>query len=74
MAVKPDHPRVQELLNNMSGLDLSKVMAARKEPLVVPHYQLLTLEELQKVRIVTLGPLLVITCNCVARAHSTGNT
>lgn len=48
-AVEPDHSEVQALLNTLAGLDLNKVMARRKEPLVVPHYQLMSLEQLQQV-------------------------
>lgn len=49
VAVTPDSPDVLVLLNNLAGLDLNKVMARRKEPLVVPRYQLMTLEQLQDV-------------------------
>lgn len=48
-AVKPSDPKVQALLSNLAGLDLTKLMARRQEPLIVPHYKLMTLEELQEV-------------------------
>ena len=50
VAVTPDNPDVLALLNNLAGLDLNKVMARRKESLIVPRYQLMTLEQLQEVR------------------------
>ena len=49
VAVNPGDAEVQSLLVNLAGLDLHKVMARRKEPLLVPHYQLMTLEQLQEV-------------------------
>ena len=48
--VGADHPQIQSLLKSLCGLQLSKVMARRKEPLVVPRYQLMTFEQLQQVR------------------------
>lgn len=56
VAVNPNHPEVQSLLGKLTGLDLNKVMARRKEPLVVPHYQLMTLEQLQNVSLRQAGP------------------
>ena len=58
-AVKPDHPEVQRLLNSLAGLDLDRVMAKRREPLVVPHYQLMTLEQLKQVSVLGVCVLLV---------------
>ena len=49
VAVEPDNAEVQALLLNLAGLDLHKVMARRKEPLLIPHYKLMTLEQLQEV-------------------------
>ena len=49
VAVKPDDAQVKTLLASLAGLDLHKVMARRKEPLLVPHYKLMTLEQLQEV-------------------------
>lgn len=50
VAVEPNNPEVLRILNSLAGLDLNRVMAKRREPLVVPHYQLMTLEQLQQVR------------------------
>lgn len=50
VAIEPDDAKVQRLLNNLAGLELKKVMIKRKEPLIPPHYQLMTLEQLQQVR------------------------
>ena len=49
MAVEATDPRVQELLNSLAIPDVSKVLGSKVEPLRVPHYKLLTLEELEKV-------------------------
>lgn len=50
VAVEPNNPEVLRILNSLAGLDLNRVMAKRREPLVVPHYQLMTLEQLQQVQ------------------------
>lgn len=49
VAVEPDNPEIVAILNSLAGLNLDRVMAKRREPLVVPHYQLMTLEQLQEV-------------------------
>ena len=49
VSVKPDDPAVSTLLNSLGGIKLSQVMATRKELLVVPHYQLMTFDQLQQV-------------------------
>ena len=48
-SVFPSDPRAQLLLNNLAGLDVEKVLPRRKEPLVVPRYKLMTLDELDEV-------------------------
>lgn len=50
MTVSPEEPEVQALLNSLTGVDLYKVMARRREPLLVPHYKLMNMEQLQEVR------------------------
>jgi hypothetical protein len=62
VAVAPDDPEVLRLLNSMAGLDLNRVMAKRREALVVPHYQLMTLEQLQQVSLF----IVCIKMTCVA--------
>ena len=49
VAIESGNPEVLRLLTKLSGLNLDRVMAKRREPLVVPHYQLMTLEELEHV-------------------------
>lgn len=51
-SVDADNPQAQSLLKSLCGLQLNKVMARRKEPLVVPRYQLMTFEQLELVRTV----------------------
>ena len=48
-AVSVQDERVQALLVQLTGMDLNKVFAARKEPLRPPTYKLLTKKELEKV-------------------------
>lgn len=48
MSVKDD--RVQKLLSKLTGTDFDRVFAPRAEPLAVPHYKLMTLEQLKQVR------------------------
>ena len=48
-AVSVDDERVQELLSQLTGLDLDKVFSPRQEPLQPPTYKLMTLNELEKV-------------------------
>ena len=48
-AVSVQDERVQALLVQLTGMDLDKVFAARKEPLRPPTYKLLTKKELEKV-------------------------
>ena len=40
---------MQKLLSRMTGLDLDKVFAPRKEPLVLPRYRLMNKAQLEKV-------------------------
>ncbi|XP_064382419.1 small ribosomal subunit protein mS22-like isoform X2 [Halichondria panicea] len=47
--VGPNDERVQELLLRMTGMDFDKVFAAKKEPLKLPQYRLMTMEELKEV-------------------------
>lgn len=49
VGVEPTDERVQELMLRMTGMDFDKVFAPRKEPLLLPKYKLMTLEELEKV-------------------------
>ena len=48
-AVSADDERVQELMRQLTGLDLDKVFSPRREPLQPPIYKLMTLNELEKV-------------------------
>ena len=49
MGINPGDPKVMSLLNNLVELDLDKGIIKRVEPLVLPHYKLMTLEQLQEV-------------------------
>ncbi len=49
VAVNASNPEVLERLNSLAVVDVSKVFKAKVEPLHVPYYKLLTLEELEKV-------------------------
>ena len=49
-AVHVQDERVQTLLSQLTGLDLDKVFTPRKEPLQLPTYKLMTMEELEKVK------------------------
>ena len=51
-AVSVQDERVQSLLTQLTGMDLDKVFAARKEPLRPPTYKLLTREQLEKVYLI----------------------
>ena len=57
-AVSVTDERVQALLTQLTGLDLEKIFSARKEPLQPPTYQLLSLEQLEKVIKVVASPSL----------------
>lgn len=48
-AVNVQDERVQNLLSQMTGLDLDKVFSPRREPLQPPTYKLMTLQQLDKV-------------------------
>lgn len=60
VAVDPSHPQAKSLLNNLGGLNLNKVMERRKEPLLVPYYKLMTLEQLEEVNYVPWTSRLVV--------------
>jgi len=49
VAVKASDPQVKDLLNSLAIPDVSKVLKSKVEPLRVPYYKLLTMEELEKV-------------------------
>ena len=49
VSVCPDDSRVQELILRMTGMDFDKVFTPHREPLSLPKYKLMTLEELKKV-------------------------
>lgn len=50
-AVSVEDERVQELLSRVSGMDMDVVFAPRKEPLIPPRYQLMTRDQLDKVKL-----------------------
>ena len=71
----PDDERVQELILRMTGMDFDRVFAPRKEPLSLPKYKLMTLEELEKVGIdhpVCKVGINYPMCACVARDRVIG--
>lgn len=49
-----DDERVKSLLKTMSGCNLDKIFAARKEALAPPTYQLMTEEEVLQVGLATI--------------------
>lgn len=51
MSVDPGDPAVQQLLDSLAIPDVPKVLKTKIEPLRVPYYKLLTLEELEKVSV-----------------------
>ena len=48
--MRVDDDRVQELLLRMTGMDLDRVFATRKEPLMTPHFRLMSEAQLKRVR------------------------
>lgn len=44
-----DDERVCELLSRVSGMDMDVIFSPRKEPLIPPHYQLMTRDQLKEV-------------------------
>ncbi len=47
--VSSEDERVQDLLARMTGMDFEKVFAPKKEPLKLPKYKLMSMEELEEV-------------------------
>lgn len=70
VAIEPDNPQVLRLLSRLSGLDLDKVMAKRREPLVVPHYQLMSLEELEQVSLLAVFVIVSTSAHVASRGNS----
>ena len=62
-SVSVQDERVQALLSQLTGMDLDKVFAARKEPLMPPTYKLLTLEELEKVETSVFVEIVCMMCD-----------
>lgn len=54
VAASAQDKQVQKLLSRMTGLDLDKVFAPRKEPLVLPRYRLMNKAQLEKAHTETL--------------------
>ena len=47
--VSAQDEEVQQLLLQMTGMDLDKIFAPRKEALVLPHYKLMNEQQVEEV-------------------------